>query len=71
MNEVQFARALIDPGCQCYATVNGALVISLDLPRIRIRTRVLDGVLANQGRITHITYFDADIHGHQQDRVFA
>jgi hypothetical protein len=32
---------------------------------------VLDGVVANQGRITHVTYFNADIHGHQQNRVFA
>ena len=71
MNGIQFAKALIDPGCQCYATVNGALVKSLNLPRIRIRTRVLDGVVANQGRITHVTYFNVDIHGHQQDRVFA
>ena len=71
MNGIQFAKALVDPGCQCYATVNSTLVKSLDLPRIRIRTRVLDGVIANQGRITHVTYFNVDIHGHQQDRVFA
>jgi hypothetical protein len=32
---------------------------------------VLDRVVANQGQITHVTYFHADIHGHQQDRVFA
>jgi hypothetical protein len=25
----------------------------------------------NQYRITHATYFDLDIHGHQQGRVFA
>ena len=71
MNEVQFAKALIDSGYQCYATVNSALVRSLDLPRIRIRTRVLDGVVANQGRITHVTHFNADIHGHQQHSIFA
>jgi hypothetical protein len=31
---------------------------------------VLDGVVANQGRITYVTYFNADIYGHQQNRVF-
>lgn len=28
-------------------------------------------MVANQGRITHVTYFDADIHGHQQGTTFA
>jgi hypothetical protein len=27
--------------------------------------------VANQGRITHVTYFNIDIHGHQQENVFA
>ena len=71
VNGIQFAKALVDQGCQSYATVNGKLVKSLDLPRIRIPTRTLDGVVANQGRITHVTYLDADIHSHQQENVFA
>jgi hypothetical protein len=70
VNGIQFARALVDQGCQSYVTVNGALVRSHDLLRIRIHTRVLDGVVANQGRITYITYFNADIYSHQQNRVF-
>ena len=28
-------------------------------------------MVANQGRITHVTYFNADIHGHQNGTIFA
>jgi hypothetical protein len=71
VNEIQFTQALVDSGCRCYATVNEALVQSLYLPRIRIPTRILDGVIPNKGRITQVTHFNLDIHGHQQGRVFA
>ena len=71
MNGTQFIRAQVDNGCQSYATVNERTARSLDLPRIRIPTRQLDGVIPNLGTITHVTYFDLDIHGHQQRRVFA
>jgi hypothetical protein len=27
--------------------------------------------MLNQYQITHVTYFDLDVHGHQQGRVFA
>ena len=36
VNGIQFTQALVDSGCRCYATVNEALVQSLDLPRIKI-----------------------------------
>lgn len=72
MNGIKFAPALIDNGCTSYATVNGPLARSLDLPRIRLNIpRRLDGVVRDQGRITHATYFDLDVHGHKETRVFA
>ena len=71
LNEIQSTQALVDSGCLCYATVSHSLVKSFDLPRIRIPTRTLDGVVGNQGRIEYVTYFDADIHGHRQGRVYA
>jgi hypothetical protein len=71
VNGIYYAEALVDYGCLSYATVNGTLARTLNLPRIKIRPRRLDGVVANQGRITHVTYFDADIHGHQQGTTFA
>ena len=72
MNRIKFAKALIDNGCTSFATVNGLLAKSLNLPRIRLNTpRRLDGVVRNQGWITHATYFNMDIHGHEQPRVFA
>jgi hypothetical protein len=70
VNRIQFTRALVDSGCRCYIIVNKSLVQALDLPRIKIRPRVLDGVVPNQYQITHATYFDLDVHGHQQGRVF-
>ena len=51
--------------------MNRSLVESLDLPRIPIIPRRLDGVVPNLGRIDSVTYFDMDVHGHQQSRVFA
>jgi hypothetical protein len=71
LNEIQSTQALVDSGCLCYATVSDSLVESFDLPRIRIPTRTLDGVVGNQGQIEYVTYFDADIHGHRQGRVYA
>ena len=71
LNEVQFTKALVDNGSLCYASVNESLAESLNLPRIRVPTRTLDGVVADQGRITHVTHFDLDVHGHQQQHVFA
>ena len=47
VNGIQFTQALVDSGCRCYATVNEALVQSLDLPRIKIQSRILDGVVPN------------------------
>ena len=71
MNGAQFAKSLVDTGCLSYATVSDSLVKAFDLPRIRISPRILDGVVANQGKIHHMTYFDIDVHGHQQGRIFA
>lgn len=72
VNGIKFAQALVDNGCTSYATVNGALTKSLDLPRIRLNVpRRLDGVIQDLGRITHATYFDLDVHGHKQPHVFA
>lgn len=72
VNGIKFAQALVDNGCTSYATVNGLLARSLDLPRIRLNApRRLDGVIRDLGRITHATYFDLDVHGHRQSRVFA
>jgi RNase H-like domain found in reverse transcriptase/Reverse transcriptase (RNA-dependent DNA polymerase)/Integrase zinc binding domain len=71
VNGIQFAKSLVDNGCLCYATVSESTAKSFDLPRIRIPTRTLDGVVEHQGRITHITYFDMDVHGHRQHRVYA
>lgn len=52
--------------------MNERLAKSCDLPRLELpRSLRLDGVVANQGQITHATYFDLDVHGHQQSRVFA
>lgn len=70
-NGIRFTKALVDTGCSAYATISESLMKSFDLPRIAIRPRHLDGVVANQGRINTITYFEADIHGHQQGIVFA
>jgi len=50
--------------------MNESLVQALDLPRIKIRPRVLNRVVPNQYQITHATHFNLNIHGHQQGRVF-
>ncbi|OQD77422.1 hypothetical protein PENANT_c103G01711 [Penicillium antarcticum] len=71
LNGLQSTQALVDSGCLCYATISDSLVQSFNLPRIRIPTRTLDGVVGNQGRIEYVTYFDADIHSHEQGRVYA
>ena len=72
VNGIKFAQALVDNGCTSYATVNGSLARSLDLPRIRLSVpRRLDGVICDLGTITHATHFDLDVHGHKQSRVFA
>lgn len=70
INGTDFTRAMIDNGCLCYATISNQLATNLKLPRIAIPPRILDGVIAGQGQITHITYAAVDIHGHQQARVF-
>jgi predicted aspartyl protease len=69
-NGVHFAKALVDSGCLCYATISETFANSLDLPRIEISPRTLDGVIANQGRITHITWATIDVHGQRQSPVY-
>ena len=70
INGIDFTKALVDNGCLCYATISDQLATTLKLPRISIPPRILDGVIAGQGQITHITYASVDIHGHQQSHIF-
>lgn len=44
---------------------------AFNLPRIHITPRTLNGVVANQVKIHHMTYFSIDVHGHRQERIFA
>jgi hypothetical protein len=46
-------------------------VDSLNLPRVSIPPRTLDGVVPNIGKIDQVTYFELDVHGLQHKRVFA
>lgn len=62
-----FSQALVDSRCLCYATivVSENYASQLELPRIAIKRRILDGVLADMGKITQFTYGSINIHGHQ------
>ena len=71
MNETQFTQALIDCGCQSYATVSDSLVKSFDLPRIHVSPRSLESVIGVAGTIHFMTCFDLDVHGHRQSAVYA
>ena len=70
LNGDWFTQATVDNGCQSYATISESLVEQHELPRITINPRILDGVLADIGQITEITYASVDIHGHKQKRIF-
>lgn len=72
INKLYYTRVLIDSGCSCYATVSERFANRSSLPRIPIRPRDLIGVnTITKNAITQVTYFDIDIDGHQQKRVFA
>ena len=54
VNRYKFTKALIDNSCTSYATVNGYLVKSLDLPRIRLNApRRLDSIIRDLRRIIY------------------
>ncbi|KAF4475965.1 Transposon Tf2-8 polyprotein [Colletotrichum fructicola Nara gc5] len=66
------AKALYDDGCHCYMSISLKLARKLRLPTIDITPRDLLQVSHVQKRaITQVAYFDIDIDGHKQQRVFA
>ena len=70
INNHPFTHALVDNGCLCYATVSESYAFKLQLPRIDIPPRPLDGVVPGIGQVSHIAYGTIDVHGHQQERIF-
>ncbi|KAF4474522.1 Transposon Tf2-8 polyprotein [Colletotrichum fructicola Nara gc5] len=72
INTTYFTRALYDDGCHCYMSISLKLARKLRLPTIDITPRDLLQVSHVQKRaITQVAYFDIDIDGHKQQRVFA
>ncbi len=70
LNGVHFVRGPVDSLCLCYGAISERFAETLELPRIKISPRTLDGVVPDQGKIRHITYADLDVHGVQKKRAY-
>lgn len=72
INNIRFVPTLIDLGCSCYAAIDDALATSMNLKRMKIKPRLLEGVAgAPRPDINEITCIDIDIDGHSKKMVFA
>jgi RNase H-like domain found in reverse transcriptase/Reverse transcriptase (RNA-dependent DNA polymerase)/Integrase zinc binding domain/Integrase core domain len=72
VNAKFYTDAFIDGGCLCFAAFSSQFVHDRNLPRIEIEPRHLklaqeDGT--QRGKITHITFVDADLDG-RQERIY-
>jgi len=72
INDVYNARALIDNGSGCYATVNPRVVQRMKLTTTPISSRPIGGVFEKGTRaVTEVAKFSFDIGGHATHNAFA
>lgn len=65
-NKTHFFEALVDNGCLCRAIVRDDVVRSLQLPRIIVTPRSIEGATRERSVISEVTYLDMDIDGYKR-----
>lgn len=72
INGIHFTRAMFDDGCHSYMALSERLEKKLQLPTLPITPRTLEQVAGRAyNAIDRVAYFDIDIDGHKQRRVWA
>lgn len=72
INGTHFTRAMFDDGCHSYMVISERLQRKLQLPTIPISPRTLEQVAGTDyNAIDRVAFFDIDIDGHRQRRVWA
>ena len=72
VNGLHFTRAMFDNGCHSYMAISDRLQRKLQLPTLLIRPRTLEQVAGvDYNAINRVSFFDIDIDGHRQRRVWA
>jgi hypothetical protein len=72
VNKNKFLCAFVNFGCLCYAIISKKYVIRLNLPRINILSRIMEGFKGKNITtiITNIVYADVDIDGYERRLYF-
>jgi predicted aspartyl protease len=72
INDTFFTQAMFDDGCHSYMAISKSLQEKLQLPTLLIRPKTLEQVAGKEyNAVNHVAYFDIDIDGHKQQRVWA
>jgi hypothetical protein len=67
VNKNKFFRAFVDFNCRCYAIISKKYAIRLNLPRINILSRIIEGFKGKNITtiITNIIHANVDIDGYE------